>query len=129
MRLASASLNMNEPAYLYSALYYMDANESVWGRKAPQTATQESIRNLDQFQASLQDLDDLRNACEALHVLQLRGVVVRLSGRALAENARALANYNKVPRVLFPRFPHYAEMLKRFESIRAFHEASCRYKA
>ena len=68
-RLASATVDANNPTYEYSALYFLDKNEETFGRKAEECLMQESCRYLDNFQASLPDLSDLRNACEALHIL------------------------------------------------------------
>ena len=106
-RLASATVDANNPTYEYSALYFLDKNEETFGRKAEESLMQESCRTLDNFQASLPDLSDLRNACEALHILQLRGHKVKLTGRSVTEQARALVHYNKIPNTLIPRFPVY----------------------
>ena len=68
------------------------------------------------------DLNDLRNAAEALHILQLRGCVVKASGRQVTEHARALAMYGKIPPALFGRFEKSRAMLQDFESLKAFHQ-------
>jgi len=60
---------------------------------------------------------------EALFVLSLRGHTTRVVARTVADQARALAMYNKIPRVLMNRMPDYAEHLKDFASILAFHKA------
>ena len=60
---------------------------------------------------------------EALFVLSLRGHTPRFIARTVADQARALAMYNKIPRVLMARIPDYADHLKDFASILAFHKA------
>ena len=60
---------------------------------------------------------------EALFVLSLRGHTPRMYTRTVPEQARALAMYNKIPRVLMARMPDYADHLKDFASILAFHKA------
>lgn len=121
-RVSGAVENPNEPSYMYSALWYFERNEELWGRKAPQVNLQESVRYFDSFQAALPDQEDLRSAAEALHVLMLRGHVPKFTQRTVTEQAKALATYNRVPRLLLPRFPEYKQHLAEFQNIRKFHE-------
>lgn len=121
-RLAAATPNPQAPEYENSALFFFERNEEIWGRRRSEVFLQESARYLDAFQASLPELEDLRSAAEALHVLTLRGHSPKINGRNIPEQARALAAYNRVPRLLLPRFPDYKKQLAPFVSIRTFHE-------
>lgn len=121
-RLSMAVADPANPAYVDSALFFFDRNEEIFGRKGQQTLLQESARTFDSFQSALQSLDELRLASENLHILLLRGCSIKMSGRGIAELARGLVLYSKVPQALLPRFPRYAEFLKDFQSLRVFHE-------
>ncbi len=52
-RLSMAVEDSSKPSYCNSALFYMDRNEEIWGRKGQQVALQESTKNLDSFQAGV----------------------------------------------------------------------------
>ena len=120
-RLSMAVVDTGAPVYQGSALYFFDKNEEIWGRTATQVALQESCRSFDSFQSALQNLEDLREASKNLHLLLLRGYNVKLTGRGIAELARGLVLYSKIPASLLPRFPKYADLLKPFGSLEAFH--------
>ena len=122
-RCSLAVKDQSAPKHEYSALYYFERNEEIWGRRAAETALQESTRYFDSFQSALPDLSDLRNAAECSHVTMLRGYNVKVAGRQVSEHAKALAMYNKVPAALFPRFPRYASILHCFETLLSFHKA------
>ena len=99
-RLSMAVLDPAQPKYEYSGLYYMDRNEEIFGRLAPQMFMQEAPRIFDAFQSSVTDLNDLRLACENLHVLWLRGSQLKLSLRTVQETARCLPLYTKIPQAV-----------------------------
>lgn len=122
-RLSLAVEDPAAPVYKNSALYYFERNEGLFGRKAPEMAVQESGKYLDQFQAALPDLADLRNAAETWHILNLRGCAPRLAGRQVVEHARALSMYSRIPAALVPRFARYSGMLGNFLGPREFHVA------
>ena len=122
-RLSLAVLDTGAPAYKDSALYYFDRNEEIFGRKGTQVALQENCRSFDSFQSALPNLDDLREASKNLHLLLLRGYNIKLTGRGIAELARGLVLYSKIPTSLVPRFPRYVDILKPFGSLQAFHKA------
>ena len=120
-RLSLAMLDNSAPAYEGSALYWFDRNEELWGRKGPQVTLQENARSFDAFQAALPNLDDLRDASMTLHILLLRGNNVKMAGRGIADLARGLVLYSRIPAALLPRFEKYSELLKPFGSLREFH--------
>ena len=122
-RLSLAVENPAAPTYQNSALYYLERNEGMFGRRSPELVVQESARYLGQFQAALPELADLRNAAETWHILNLRGCAPKVGGRQVVEHARALAMYSRVPASLVPRFPRYAPMLEEFLGPKEFHEA------
>lgn len=122
-RLSLAVENQAQPAYEGSALWYFDRNEELFGRRSAEAGLQESTRWLDAFQASLVDLSDLQVAAKNLHILLLRGTVLKLCGRQVTEHARALVLYTRVPQALLPRFPVYKPMLESFEDLEAFHKS------
>lgn len=99
-RLSLAVLDPAQPKYEYSGLYYMDRNEELFGRLSPQMSMQEAPRIFDSFQSSLSDLNDLRMACENLHVLWLRGSQLKLSLRTVQDTARCLPLYSKIPKAI-----------------------------
>ena len=118
-RFGMAVMDQAAPSYKYSAMYYMDRNEEVFHRKTSNTLWQDSPRIVDAFQAALPDLDDLRAACENLHILNLRGqVTLKIGGRSVAECCRALVMYTKIPKYLTPRFPMYQAQLAEFASLK-----------
>ena len=100
-RLSMAVLDPADPKYEFSALYYMDRNEEIFGRTSQQMTMQESNRIFDSFCSALADLSDLRLACEALHILLLRGFPVKISARTVTETARVLPLYSKIPQASF----------------------------
>ncbi len=109
------------PSYDHSSLYFFERNEAVFGRSSPQCSLQETPRALNQFQASLVDLDDLRTATENLHCLFLRGFVPKLTGRGVAEQAKAMLHYSKLPRAIIERMPKYRDLLHSWQSLPTFH--------
>ena len=77
--------------------------------------------------AALPDMDDLRMACETIHIIYLRGQTsLKLGGRNISETAKALLMYHKIPKFLIPRFPIYQINLKDFDSLRVLNEFSNR---
>lgn len=120
-RLSLAVVDESKPSYEDSALYFFDRNEEIWGRKQVEVQLQENARSLDTFQAAIPNLDDLRDASEALHVLLLRKANLKLTGRGVADLAKGLVLYNKIPRALAPRFPRYQNLLNDFRTLRQFH--------
>ena len=65
--------------------------------------------------------DDLRCAAENLYILNLRGSNITLSGRNIADQARALVLYSRIPSLLVPRFPEHKLLLCDFKSFREYH--------
>jgi hypothetical protein len=86
-RASMAVSDTSNPTYEYSALYYLDRNEEVFGRRVQEVAFQESVKYLDGFIAAIPDAGDLRNTMETVHYLLLRGVQLKLTGRSTAETA------------------------------------------
>jgi hypothetical protein len=86
-RASMAVIDSSNPTYEYSALYYLDRNEEVFGRRVQEVAFQESVKYLDSFIAAVPDAGDLRNTVETVHYLLLRGVQLKLTGRSTAETA------------------------------------------
>lgn len=82
-----AVANQAEPVYEFSALYWFDRSEEVFGRKTKECAMQESGKYFDTFVATIPDMNDLRNVAETLHVMLLRGYSLKLTGRSVAETA------------------------------------------
>lgn len=122
-RCSMAVLDPGSPRYEGSALDYFERNENVWGRRAEQTALQESGKYFDAFQAALPNLCDLRCAAENLHIAQLRGYSMRIGGRNVADQARGLLMLSKVPAALVERYPRHRALLTPYHSLKAFHEA------
>lgn len=120
-RFSMAVVDAANPSHTQSALYYMERNEEVFGRRTAETAMQESARALDAFQSALPDPSDLRIACENLHIVNLRGHSIKTLGRHTAEAAKALVLYNKIPQALLPRFERFSSLLTDYSSFKEFH--------
>ena len=121
-RLSMAVVDETAPSYQDSALFFFDRNEELWGRKSSEVLLQENTRSLDTFQAALPNLQDLRTASECLHILLLRKANIKLVGRGIADLAKGLALYNRIPEALVPRFPKYKDLLSDFSCFRNFHQ-------
>ncbi len=121
-RLSMAVTNEASPVYKDSALYFFERNEDLWGRKGKEVLLQESSKYLDCFQSALPSLSDLRDAAEALHIMNLRGCTPKLAGRNVAEHARALTMYNQLPTAVVAKFPAHKALVQDFLSTSAFHE-------
>ena len=100
-RASFAVLDQSQPKYEDSALYWLDRNEELWGRKGHQVAMQETSKSIDMFTSCIPDLSDLRLVCETLHVMFLRGYNIKPMGRQTAEVAKAILLMCKIPKALF----------------------------
>ena len=118
-----AVLDFLRPQVHVSGLHWFERNEQFWGRRAPETALQESTRDFDQFQSALPDLNELRDAAENMHVAMLRGYNNKVAGRQVAAHARAFAMYSKIPTALCSRFPRFAGMMSDFRNMLNVHKA------
>ena len=58
-RTSFAVLDQSQPKYNDSALYWLDRNEELWGRKGHQVAMQETSKSIDMFTSCIPDLSDL----------------------------------------------------------------------
>lgn len=121
-RFSFAVEDPSKPAHKNSALFFMERQEEIFGRRSHETQMQESARALDAFQVAVPDPQDLRIACENLHIVSLRGYSIKTLGRHTGETAKALVLYNKIPQALMPRFEKFAHLLKDFRSLMTFHE-------
>lgn len=57
-----------------------------------------------------------------MHILLLRKTSLKLTGRGVADLAKGLALYNRIPEALLPHFPKYKDLLNDFANLRTFHE-------
>jgi len=121
-RLSMSVLDESNPKYDQSALFWVDRNEDLWGRKGAQTMLQESGRSFDAFVAAIPDNKDLRNVAETYHVMLLRGYNVKAHGRNSAETAKQILLFSKIPPALIDRYPAHKEFLNPFRSLKTFHE-------
>jgi len=116
-RLSMAVNDQADPKYEDSALFFFDKNEEIFGRKASQTAMQESGKSFDAFQSAIPDLNDLRSAAETFHVMLLRGYHCKVSAREVGNFARAVVLMTKIPSALIPRFPLFVDLLAVYTSL------------
>ena len=122
-KVANAVADPLKPQHEDSALHWFERNEELWGRRATQCTLQEQPRVLDTFTSSFSDAMDLRAAAQTLHVMQLRNYNVKSSVKLVAETAKALPYYVKIPEALIKRYSKYEDLLKPYSSLHAFHEA------
>ena len=111
------------PAHEGSALYWLECNEELWGRRASQCVLQEQPRSLDTFVSAFNDMENLRLACETFHVMNLRGFGVKFSVKHVSDTAKALPYYTKIPHALISRYNKHAALLEGYSSLLAFHES------
>ncbi len=83
---------------------------------------QESVRALDSFQSALPSNSELRSATETFHIMLLRGYSIKLAGRQVTEQVKALSLYHRIPASLIPRFPKHATALEDFMTLKQFHD-------
>ena len=116
-RLSMAVRDPSAPVHKDSALWWIEKNEYVFGRRSHETSIQETPKYLGAFCTALPQSDRLRDACENLHIANLRGHSIR-GGRHVGDWARALAMVNQIPAAILDRFPKYKDFLENFESMR-----------
>ena len=106
-RSAQAVLNPVDPKHTYSALYYWEKVEAVFGRSSAEARLTESLRGLDHFQAALQNNDDLRAASEVFFISTLRGANLPWVTRDVAGFAKACLMVAKIPKLVTQALPTY----------------------
>ena len=88
-RLSTAVVDQANPVHENSGLFFLEKCQEFWGRRTPQTALNESVRQLDGFAAACADVNELQMACEAHFYMVLRGNVMKLSDRNVGGYSRA----------------------------------------
>ena len=106
-RSAQAVLDPVDPKHTYSALYYWEKVEAVFGRSSAEARLTESLRGLDHFQAALPSNDDLRAASEVYFISALRGAKLPWTTRDVAGFAKACLMVAKIPKLVIQALPTY----------------------
>ena len=106
-RSAAAVWNPVDPKHEYSALYYWEKVEAIFGRSSTQAKLTESLKGLDQFQAALPSNDDLRDAAEVFFIASLRGASMPWTTREVASFAKSCLMVKKIPKLVIQALPSY----------------------